>query len=296
MGWVQRERQAAGHIPLLAGAGDRNPFSTPRRSQAAIAFMRARERRIPTSTKAKSLWHRFQTRIGPLLRLQFLHLHNCIASRRIWLQRRPRLTHGRLQALRASPFAAASEANIPQIAVCSRRTEGVPRQKSLAAQPGATPAQMPAVACRRCALLFSQPHPKQTSRKSPFATAAQRAFPAKKASPPNLARPRRKCPLSLAGAARFSFRSRIRSKYPANRRLQPPHRGRSPPKKASPPIFPAWRENTKGPELLLRPLSVNLSRPRPLRKSASTAMCPRFRRSHSVPVDSRPPDGCGSPG
>ena len=208
-------------------------------------FQRTRERRIPTSTKAKSLWHRFQTRIGPLLRLQFLHLHNCIASRRIWLQRRPRLTHGRLQALRASLFAAASEANIPQIAVCSRRTEGVPRQKSLAAQPGATPAQMPAVACRRCALLFSQPHPKQTSRKSPFAAAAQRAFPAKKVSPP---------------------------------------------------IFPAWRENTKGPELLLRPLSVNLSRPRPLRKSASTAMCPRFRRSHSVPVDSRPPDGCGSPG
>ena len=121
------------HIPLLAGAGDRNPFSTPRRSQAAIAFMRTRERRIPTSTKAKSLWHRFQTRIGPLLRLQFLHLHNCIASRRIWLQRRPRLTHCRLQALRASLFAAASEANIPQIAVCSRRTEGVPRQKSLAA-------------------------------------------------------------------------------------------------------------------------------------------------------------------
>ena len=227
----RRGSQPLFHAPTISG-GD--------------CFQRTRERRIPTSTKAKSLWHRFQTRIGPLLRLQFLHLHNCIASRRIWLQRRPRLTHCRLQTLRASPFAAASEANIPQIAVCSRRTEGVPRQK--------------------------------------------------KASPPNLARPRRKCPLSLAGAARFSFRSRIRSKHPANRRLQPPHRGRSPPKKASPPIFPAWRENTKGPELLLRPLSVNLSRPRPLRKSASTAMCPRFRRSHSVPVDSRPPDGCGSPG
>ena len=119
--------------PGIAHGYRKQSPSTPRRSQAAIAFMRTRERRIPTSTKAKSLWHRFQTRIGPLLRLQFLHLHNCIASRRIWLQRRPRLTHCRLQALRASLFAAASEANIPQIAVCSRRTEGVPRQKSLAA-------------------------------------------------------------------------------------------------------------------------------------------------------------------